>query len=74
MIFLLSSRLRTIDKSRETGSAVPSRVSLLNHHTQSESDASAGFPLLPVFHSGASIYTTVNHHRVSPELIGPVTQ
>ena len=39
------SRLRI--KSRETGSAVPSRVSLLILHTQAESGACYQVPLLP---------------------------
>ena len=60
------SRLRIW--SRETGSAVPSRVSLLILHTQAESGAysrdSSRFPRWRPF-----IYTAIRH-RISPEYIG----
>ena len=56
--------------SRETGSAVPSRVILLILHIQTELGAysrdSSRFPRR--CHS-PFIYVTANHHRVSPEFI-----
>ena len=56
--------------SRETGSAVPSRVSLLILHTQAESDAcsrdSFRFPRRRLYIHAV----TRNRHRVSPESIG----
>ena len=71
------SRLRSFLRlwSRETGSAVPSRVSQLILHTQAESSIinhqSSIWCLLKAFlplSATASIYT-VNRHRVSPEFI-----
>ena len=59
------SRLRIW--SRETGSTVPSRVSLLILQTQGESGAYSRASFLPP--ATASTYT-VNRHRVSPEFIG----
>ena len=63
------SRLRIW--SRETGSAVPSRVNLLILHTQAESSAYSRNPLTAqLFATTASIYNTVNRHRVDSEFIG----
>ena len=59
------SRLRI--RSRETGSSVPSRVSVIFFHTQALSGAcsreSSRFP------SAAASIFTVNRHRVSPDFI-----
>ena len=57
------SRLRIW--SRETGSAVPPRVSLLILHTQAASGSYSRD-----FRDSAHIDYTVNRHRVSPKLIG----
>ncbi|CAM9418616.1 unnamed protein product [Ascophyllum nodosum] len=70
MFFFVFLRSRLRIWSRETGSAVPSRVSLLILHTQAESGAYlTGF--LPSS-AAASIYLfkTAIRHRVSPEFIG----
>ena len=58
------SRLRI--RPRQTGSAVPSRASLLILHTQAESSA------IPPIPAAASIYLfkIATRHRASPEFIG----
>ena len=53
--------------SRETGSAVPSRVSLLISILRLNLVLTCGIP--PEF-AAASIYETAVRHRVSPEFIG----
>ena len=66
--FFLCPRLHLRIWSRETGSAVPSRVSLPILHTQAESGAysmnSSRFP-----RRNPHVYT-VNRHRASPEFFG----
>ena len=62
--------------SRETGSAVPSRVSLLILHTQAESGLVLTHGIPPDFCDGVHLFKfiyTALRHRVSPEFIG-VTQ
>ena len=62
-------RLRLGIWSRETGSAVPSRVSLLTLHSQAESGAySRDSSRFPRRRHSPFIYT-VNCHRASPEFI-----
>ena len=72
-IFLCCSRSRLRIWSRETGSAVPSRVSLLILRTQTESDAysrdSSGFLWWRPF-----TYYTAIRHRVSSEFIRSLIQ
>ena len=73
--------------SRETGSAVPSRVSTLNVPTHAESDAYSRIPLVPpafrdilytrytivyIYKITPSI-STVNHDQISPEFMGSRT-
>ena len=55
--------------SRETGSAVPSRVSLLVSILRLSLVLTYGIP--PEFHGGGHLFTyTAIRHRVSPEFIG----
>ena len=61
------SRSRLKIWSRETGSAVPSRVSSLILHTQAE--FTHGLHSRAPLSATASFYT-FNHHRVNPEFIG----
>ena len=65
--FLSHPRSRLRIWSHETGSAVPSRVSLLIFHTQAESGAysqdSSCFP------RRRPLFDTANRHRASPEFI-----
>ena len=58
--------------SRETGSAVPSRVSLLIRHTQDQAGCIlTGFP--PAFREKrhSPFVYTINRHRASPKIIRP---
>ena len=59
--------------SRETGSAVPSRASLLILHTQTKYDAYPRDP--PEFRGGVHlfIYTAIRHRVSLPSLSGPAS-